>query len=213
MGLDEIPLLDSHGEIVRTKTFLPHWQQEYRTYFVTFRLADSLPRTVLDQWTEERLAWLGVNPEPWTAEVERQYHARFSARTEEWLDAGHGDCILRCPTNSEIVATALAFFEGQRCTQISWVVMPNHVHALFTLHKSHALDKLIRSWKIYTSREINRATERSGALWQRDYFDRLIRDERHLINCTRYIRRNPEKARLVKGEYLLWESAISKGIE
>ena len=36
--------------------------------------------------------------------------------------------------------------------------------------------------------------------------DRLIRDEDHFWNCARYIRRNPKKARLGSGEYLLWES-------
>jgi len=54
--------------------------------------------------------------------------------------------------------------------------------------------------------------ERSGPLWQRDYFDRLVRDEKHFANCVRYIRRNPEKAHLGKGQYLLYENEIARGI-
>ena len=48
--------------------------------------------------------------------------------------------------------------------------------------------------------------------WQRDYFDRLVRDEKHFANCVRYIRRNPEKAQLSKGEFILWESELAKGV-
>jgi putative transposase len=54
---------------------------------------------------------------------------------------------------------------------------------------------------------------RSGNLWQRDYFDRLVRDENHFANCLRYIRRNPEKARLPKGQYILYQSDLAKRIE
>ncbi len=43
---------------------LPHWRQDGTTYFVTFRLGDSLPRRVLDQWEYEKQLWLaarGIN--------------------------------------------------------------------------------------------------------------------------------------------------------
>lgn len=68
------------------------------------------------------------------------------------------------------------------------------------------LEKLTQSWKRFTARQINKLLDRSGNLWQRDYFDRLVRDEKHFANCVRYIRRNPEKARLPRHEFLLWES-------
>src|SRR5688572_23192178 len=37
---------------------LPHWRQEGVTYFVTFRLADSIPQDVRRQWEYEQAAWL-----------------------------------------------------------------------------------------------------------------------------------------------------------
>ena len=89
---------------------------------------------------------------------------------------------------------------------LSFVVMSNHVHALFVQNPDWPLEKLIQSWKRFTTREINKLLERSGNLWQRDYFDRLVRDEKHFVNCVRYIRRNPEKARLPRNEFILWES-------
>ena len=91
--------------------------------------------------------------------------------------------------------------------------MPNHVHALFVQKAEHPLEKIIRSWKTFPARQINSLLGRSGSLWQRDYFDRLVRDEQHLANCVRHIRRNPEKAQLSGGEYILYESELAKAIE
>jgi hypothetical protein len=46
----------------------------------------------------------------------------------------------------------------------------------------------------------------------KNYFDRIIRDPAHLHNCVRYIRRNPEKAALGPGEFLLEESPLACSI-
>jgi hypothetical protein len=51
------------------------------------------------------------------------------------------------------------------------------------------------------------------SFWQRDYFDRLVRDEKHLANCIRYIRHNPDRARLGSRQYLLFESDLARSIE
>ena len=107
---------------------------------------------------------------------------------------------------------ALCFFDDQRCRQLSWVVMPNHVHALFLLHPDWALQELIHSWKRHSAREINRLMDRTGAFWQKDYFDRLIRDPDHLMNCVRYIRRNPSKANLAADAFALWESEMVRDL-
>jgi len=91
--------------------------------------------------------------------------------------------------------------------------MPNHVHALFVQNPDFPLEKLVLSWKTFTTRTINKLIGRTGTLWQRDYFDRLVRDDKHFRNCVRYIRRNPEKACLTKSEYILYESNLAKTVE
>src|SRR5881394_1353272 len=50
--------LDPQQPIVQKRGHLPHWEQPGATYFVTFRLADSLPADVLAQWRDEQAAWL-----------------------------------------------------------------------------------------------------------------------------------------------------------
>lgn len=91
--------------------------------------------------------------------------------------------------------------------------MPNHVHAVFVLNPAWSLEKIILSWKGFTARKINPLLGRTGSFWQRDYFDRLVRDAKHLANCVRYIRRNPDKGRLRKGESLVYESEFARNIE
>jgi REP element-mobilizing transposase RayT len=210
--MNELRFFNPYADIRHTENRLPHWQQQGAVYFITFRLADAVPSTLRDRWERERDAWLKVHPDPWSTETELDYHKRFSTAIEHWLDAGHGACVLRRHDCAEVVAEALRHFEGERVVMISAVVMPNHVHALFVQNPEWPLEKLIRSWKGFTARNINAVLGCSGGLWQRDYFDRLVRDEKHFANCVRYIRRNPEKADLREGEFILWESEMARGV-
>ena len=107
----------------------------------------------------------------------------------------------------------MRYFDGQRLALVSSIVMPNHVHALVVQNPGFPLEKMISSWKRFSARAINQLLARSGNLWQRDYFDRLVRNQTHFANCVRYIRRNPQKARLSEGEYILYESELATAIE
>lgn len=157
--------------------------------------------------------WLRVHPEPWSDEVELAYHKRFSGAMENWLDAGHGSCVLRRPEWAAVVSETLHHFDGERIKLVSAVVMPNHVHAILVQNPEWPLEKILYSWKTFTARKINALLGRQGGFWQRSYFDRLIRDEKHFANCVRYIRRNPERARLAEGEFVLYESSLATGVE
>ena len=151
----ELRFFNPYADIRFTANRLPHWQQSGAVYFVTFRLADAVPYNLRTQWESERDGWLRLHPKPWSAEIECQYHERFSGTIEPWLDAGYGSCILRPPNCAEIVTQTLRYFDGQRLVMISFVVMPNHAHALFVQNAEWPLEKVLRSWKSFTSRKIN----------------------------------------------------------
>ena len=195
---------NSHKEITKTRNNLPHWQQEGACYFVTFRLADSLPEALLAPWRELRAAWIALNPKPWDEATELEYHRRFSREIDDRLDEGHGSCLLRDPVNAGIVANALRFFGHDRYLMHAWVVMPNHVHALFSLAADSLLEKQVSSWKRFSAKEIHRLAGGSGPIWQEDYFDRMIRDGEHFRNVARYISKNP--AKLKDGTYLAYQA-------
>ena len=117
--------------ITKHLNHLPHWQQDLVFVFITWRLADSVPEGLLEKWRAEREEWVKSHPKPWDDELGKEYHQRFSAKLEEWMDQGMGECVLRDPCCAEIVGRCLLHFDGERYELDSFAVMPNHVHVLF----------------------------------------------------------------------------------
>lgn len=111
-------------------------------------------------------------------------------RMEHWLDRGHGSCLLKDPDCARHVKDAWKFPHGKYCDLIAWVVIPNHVHLLVEVVEAFQLEKVVRRWKTFSCRLINRAMRRKGPLWMPDYFDRCIRNDRHFSNALSYLREN-----------------------
>ena len=117
--MDTPRFFNPYEEIRFTENLLPHWQQNGATYFITFRLADSVPTHLRTQWEEERATWLRFHPEPWDVETELEYHKRFTGVIERWLDAGYGSCVLRQNECASIVDGALRHFDrGPSCAYL-----------------------------------------------------------------------------------------------
>ena len=207
---DELRFFDPYGETERSWNRVPHWQQAGATYFVTFRLADSVPSVLVEELEERKREWLDKNPKPWSDEKEIEYHRKFSGLVESWLDEGRGSCLLRSPENAIELKRVFLKCDGERYHLVSFVVMPNHVHVLFVLNREFELAGEVKAWKGISARRINRNEKRGGPLWQKSYFDRLVRDLDHFQNCIRYIRRNPGKAGLSESQYLLYESELAR---
>ena len=111
--------------------------------------------------------------------------------------------MLKDSANANIVARALRCFNEEWYQLASFVVMPNHVHVLFRPLGEQTLSGIVKSWKGFTAREINKRIGKSGKLWQDQYWDRLIRNEQHFFRVAEYIRENPSKAKLSVGQFLL----------
>ncbi len=88
----------------------------------------------------------------------------------------------------DLVLTSLLHFNGVRYLLYAAVVMNDHVHALVEPLDSFDLEEILRSWKSFTSRQFR---NRTGRVWQPEYFDRLIRNEHEFAEKLRYIATNP----------------------
>src|ERR1051326_9077803 len=86
---------------------LPHWTAEQGTYFVTFRLSDSLSNDLAMRIASRK---------------------RRSLLIQRFLDRGDGRCWLRDPRIAALVDRSLRFFDGDRSLLHAWTIMPNHVH-------------------------------------------------------------------------------------
>ena len=94
------------------------------------------------------------------------------------------------------------------------VVMPNHFHGVVTLtenhgsnsgvgaglkpaptsKKRHGLSEIVRAFKTFSSRKINALRNTPGIpVWQRNYFERVVRNENELFEIREYIQQNPLK--------------------
>lgn len=208
-GEEELPsfsnFLSRSSEVEATRRHLPHWQLNGGLYFVTWRLGDAIPVAMMRQWSEERRLWLGKHPKPWDARTEAIYRREFPQRMEEWLDRGYGSCVLRNPECAAIVARVMRKYDGERYDIASFVVMPNHVHALFQLRDKTMATPLLQAWKGTSARDINKRLGQRGTLWMEESRDRSIRSIDHLRKSFYYIAENPEKAGLSTGEYLYYE--------
>ena len=207
-----------------SRGYLPHFESADATQHVTFHLADSLPKDVLDRLNEELKGLPAARQD-----IERR------KRVEAWIDAGHGSCVLREPDIANMAQNSLLIFDAQRYRLLAWVVMPNHVHVLFQAMNGWTMAKIVASWKKFTARKIcdfRRAANAAGnahlpigeslntanreigvpGVWHREYWDRFIRDERHFQQVVEYIHQNPVKAGLVaRAEDWPWTSARRLG--
>ncbi len=187
-----------HQVTVRRGAYLPHWTYSGASYAICFRLADSLPQSVVTQWQLERSALLVKAgdriPSPGLQDHLRQL---FSERVECFLDNGYGACWLRQPAIASIVADALRHFDNERYTLHAWCVMPNHVHAVVQPFGVNTLATILKSWKGFTGREIDRRLMRAGEFWQAEYYDHLIRDASDFAHSVRYVLENPSRAGLL----------------
>ncbi len=193
---------DPHAAVTITRRNLPHWRQAGGTYFVTFRLADSLPAPLLAEWRADFTAWSRHHPQPWDESTEKEYDSRFATRLERWLNEGHGSCLLRQPENAGLVAEALRHFDGDRYVLDAFVVMPNHVHAIVKPLGQHELSDILHSWKSFTAKEIKKRTG-TAEVWMEESYDHVVRDWDALQAVRLYVRENPAKANLGRGEFVL----------
>ncbi len=202
--------LDPYRDVRHYQRHLPHWRQDGATYFVTFRQADSLPRTKLDE--------LKVLKKQWANEIEKiesdkkhkasleDIHRKTFVKMEQWLDRGYGSCLLRDPGARKAAADALKYFDGERYEIGAGVIMPNHVHLIMRPHDGNELEDLLQGRKSNMSREINAHHQgiADQPFWQQESYDRIIRDGQHLWRCIQYIGRNGTKANLNENEYSKW---------
>jgi hypothetical protein len=123
---------------------LPHWEVVDGRYFVTVRLANSLPASV-----ERELAAILADV------TEENYLARsrtYFRMLERWLDANQGHAFLAERRMAEAIAAAISAYEQRDLWRVSaYAIMPNHVH-LFLRCESVGLSDLMRRFKHATSR-------------------------------------------------------------
>ena len=166
-----------------TTANLPHWSQRGATYFVTFRLKDSLPQGKLRNLRLEREAWLTAHPPPRTQETKAEYARDFGERFQAWLDAGTGSCLFADDLIKQRLLGTLWHFAGEQYLLDEHIVAANHVHVVVQPLDSWKLPDITHAWKSCSARRIGR-----GPIWQKESYDHVVRDLADLQRIREYIR-------------------------
>jgi putative transposase len=213
---------------------LPHFQPEHARFHVVFRLAGSLPAFIIEELKLEQSQLNRKANEVKDIRIQRRqsvqlrqsYFERFNALLD---NASSGPTWLKEPEVGEIVKEAIHHRDGEMYNLLAYCIMPNHVHLLFELFSSdvsrlaestnekksrtsvstYKVTKIMESLKKYTASRSNLFLKRSGAFWQHESYDHVVRDIDELENTLWYILFNPVKAKLVK-EWKQWKLSYCK---
>jgi alanyl-tRNA synthetase/REP element-mobilizing transposase RayT len=137
-----------------------------------------------------------------------KYAVTFGTRGRRLLTPSERDIVLEC-----------ILFPARRNHYELYAacVMPDHVHLLFEPQVKdndaegqpvfHSLGELLQNIKSVSAHKLNTSRAESGAVWEKESFDRLIRSESDLQEKFEYICKNPWTARVVspgEGYHWLW---------
>lgn len=216
------------------KRNLPHYQPPNAVYFITFRLADSLPKTVIDQLkNENELLEKSIIRDKDKSERDNAIYnqrKRYFAKFDKLLDCSQSGALwLKNNDVAKIVYDSIVFRDKKEYDLHCFCIMPNHVHLVFEIGDEHVsriadstarngvssykVTKILQDLKKYTAAESNKIISRKGQFWHRESYDHVIRNTNEYRNIINYIIQNPVKAGLVD-DYKKWKwTYISNSIK
>ncbi len=203
------------------KNRLPHIAPFGATFFVTFRLKDSLPQHIIKELKTkmdnaiEKLK--KEKPPNYKVEITKQRKLFFKSYDHQLDHKPFGSCFLKLDPIANIIKEKLHELDGEKYELLAYCIMPNHVHLLFDtsiqlvdednfylneIPENYVqLHQIMKKIKGGTAVAINRHLSRNGAFWQKDSYDHYIRNNNEFDNILNYILQNPVKAGLSKN----WE--------
>ncbi|MCY7353196.1 MAG: hypothetical protein LH606_21480 [Cytophagaceae bacterium] len=203
---------------------LPHIQPIGGLFFVTYRLKDTLPKAIAEQFKWEKQAryrQIRAAGEDGRELFEQQVYneqKRQFAKYDNYLDRCIcGERWLQRPEIASLTANTLHFWADTLYELIVYTVMPNHVHVVMDLSiqetqaeaiaptdfdreddsvEYRQLFQVMKSVKNFSALTSNEVLNRKGSFWQKESYDHLVRDGQELSGIIRYVLENPVKAGL-----------------
>jgi putative transposase len=177
---------------------LPHWEVEDGRYFATVHLAGAIPKQAMQRIRviSEELRRGAVRQTP-DARLELQ--RKVFREIESWLDRAPQSTELKHPDVAKMTTEAIEFRQrGGRWNVFEYVLMPSHIHLFFEVLRG-SLKETMEDFKRWTGHRALEILARGGErFWQDEWFDHWSRSDEEDERIITYIRRNPEKAGLVK---------------
>jgi REP element-mobilizing transposase RayT len=171
---------------------LPHIQPRGATFFVTYRLAGSMPVAVLESLKEKHKQKIFSE-----SIIENLCSDEYFIDFENAIESEYGPQWLKINGLAKLVLDSLLFNDSKQYKLWAATVMSNHVHALITTFlNSPLLNVILQHHKRFTAVQCNKILGRYGSFWEHESFDTVIRNRNHFFNTIKYILNNPVKANL-----------------
>ncbi len=196
------------------KRKLPHIIVDNYAYFITARLAGSLPYNVINKLKEsyqnklEKISAL-VN----SKEKRKEYNSlkwNYFMEFDSLMNKYQNNCSwLSDDRIALIVKEALHYRDKKVYDLIAYTIMSNHVHLVFIpffkkisaeskYKEKYPLGGIMGSLKRHTAKEANKILNREGAFWQHESYDHIIRNNDKLYKIVEYVLNNPVKVGIAK---------------
>lgn len=193
------------------KRKLPHFDHEGATFFVTFRLENSIPAPIARDLKRQRTAAIAAlknadvqDKQQQLYDIEKTYFLRFEALLDH---PTYGDRYLNEPEYAKVLIDILKEYDGRFYHLDAYCIMPNHVHLLldtsvqlnedgFPPEDYQYLKDIMRRIKSKSAVFLNRLRHTRGQIWEEESYDRYIRNKQHRDYVENYIIQNPIKAHL-----------------
>jgi len=159
----------------------------------------------------------GVAPSRTLPGAQRDDEARYSRRRlphfeKPWAIYAVTVAVMKgrwlSPTARTIVLNSLRHFHNRRYELFAACVMPDHVRPLVQPWPKRnddnenvvfwSLTELMHSIKSFSAHKINEVENKTGAVWEKERFDRYVRSDRDLQEKFHYILRNPWDSGVVR---------------
>lgn len=97
-----------------------------------------------------------------------------------------------------------------------FVIMPNHIHLIMIVETDYRTDdrskmyvsKVIQQFKRTITMKVKKQSKVQNPIWQRYFYDRIIKNEIELYNIRKYIKENPIKWELEKSENIDYDMIL-----
>lgn len=201
----------------RYRNRLPHIQPVGGSFFITFRLYNSLSKQLLikiQREVEEKILSLqSIADEEERRKLELDLSQRHFKLLEKELDSEFGkNHFLKNEQVANIVQEELFKWDGIYYDLLCFTIMSNHVHMVIDtsvqllkeeiyldIENNYVqLDQILKRIKGSTACRCNRLLKRTGQFWERESWDVYIRNQKMLQNVITYTLENPVKKGLVK---------------
>jgi len=195
---------------------LPHFQPGGYVFFITSRLACTIPHQIFKKNKykyNDSIKYISeMNDVKKKAALYHQIQQDEFLRYEKILhSAKYGNVWLKDPAIALILSNALHFHDKNRYDLFAFTIMPNHFHVILkpieiksekkntSIEKDYfSLENIMRSIKGFSGKEANKYLGKKGAFWQHENYDHVIRNNDELLRTINYILSNPVKAGLCK---------------